>query len=188
MTFEGAHRGPLVVTLIVAGIAVVAPYFGVCSRPNVGLGVNMSGSAPRGLYRVVPEGPARGALVVACLPPVVAAFGRTRGYLGAGACADGGQPVLKRIGAVAGDVIDLTAERVTVSGVTAFTRPIEPEDSLGRSLPRMPFGPYRVADNEVWLFGLSHGRSWDSRYFGPVPLAAVRGVVRPVLTVRDIRP
>jgi len=40
-----------------------------------------------------------------------------------------------------------------------------------------------VLAGEVWLFGRSGAQRWDSRYFGPVPAASVRRVVRPVLTV-----
>ena len=34
---------------------------------------------------------------------------------------------------------------------------------------------------QVWLFGFNDRRSWDSRYFGPVPLANVRGEIKPVV-------
>ncbi len=37
--------------------------------------------------------------------------------------------------------------------------------------------------DDVWLFGLHDARSWDSRYFGPVPVNAVRGAVEPVITL-----
>jgi type IV secretory pathway protease TraF len=40
----------------------------------------------------------------------------------------------------------------------------------------------RVGAGEVWLFGFNDARSWDARYFGPVPAAGVRGVLRPVVT------
>ena len=32
--------------------------------------------------------------------------------------------------------------------------------------------------SEVWLFGFKIARSWDARYFGPVPLSNVRGDAR----------
>jgi len=35
----------------------------------------------------------------------------------------------------------------------------------------------------VWLFGLNDLRSWDSRYFGPIPDRLIRGALQPVLTV-----
>jgi type IV secretory pathway protease TraF len=43
-------------------------------------------------------------------------------------------------------------------------------------------GAYRVGTGEVWLFGFNDTRSWDARYFGPVPLTGIRGVLRPVVT------
>ncbi len=38
------------------------------------------------------------------------------------------------------------------------------------------------AAGQVWLFGFNDRRSWDSRYFGPIPLANVRGEIEPVVT------
>jgi type IV secretory pathway protease TraF len=43
-------------------------------------------------------------------------------------------------------------------------------------------GAYRFGTGEVWLFGFNNARSWDARYFGPVPLANVRGVLRQLVT------
>ena len=169
------QRWPLVVGLM--GIACAAVGL------RLGVGLNVSRSAPRGIYRTVADAPARGELVVACLPPAVGAFGRTRGYLRPGDCPGGAQPVLKRIGAVAGDRVELDGDGVTVSGIRLLARPIEALDSAGRQLPHAALGARLVAPGEVWLFGPSPDRSWDSRYFGPVPATSVRGVVRPVLTV-----
>jgi conjugative transfer signal peptidase TraF len=170
-----ARRWPVVAVLL----SLVASAAG----PSLGFGLNLSRSAPRGLYQTVAAAPARGTLVVACLPPAVAAFGRARGYLGAGDCPGQTQPVLKRVGAVAGDVIALGRDIVTVDGVRVLAQPIEAVDSAARPLPHVRFGSYRVGDGDLWLFGLSSSQSWDSRYFGPVGATAVRGVVRPVLTL-----
>jgi len=155
----------------------------VAAGLRLGVGLNVSRSAPRGIYRTVADPPARGALVVACLPTAVGAFGRARGYLRPGDCPGGAQPVLKRIGAVAGDRVELGQDTVTVSGVRLLTRPLEALDSAGRLLPHAALGAQIAAPGEVWLFGRSPGRSWDSRYFGPVPATSLRGVVRPLLTV-----
>jgi conjugative transfer signal peptidase TraF len=150
---------------------------------HLGLGVNLSASAPRGIYRMVAGAPARGALVVACLPAAVAAFGRARGYLGPGGCPGDAQPVIKRVGAAARDIVELGSESMTVNGVSILAGPVARLDSAGRSLSHTPFGSYRVPADEIWLVGSSPDRSWDSRYFGPVPVAAVRSVVWPVLTI-----
>ena len=169
------RRWPLMVVLI----GVVGAAAGSC----LGVGLNLSRSAPRGLYRAVPGAPARGELVTACLPLELALFGRVRGYLGPGDCPGGTQPVLKTVGAVAGDRVDLDREAVSVNTMPLLRHPVQAVDSSARRLPRVPFGSYPVADDQVWLFGLSDARSWDSRYFGPVPLTAVRQVVRLVIAV-----
>ena len=173
------RRWPPLVMAVMMAIALVSPLAGV--------GLNTSPSVPRGLYRTVPEAPERGALVLVCLPAAIAAFGRGRGYLGPGPCPGGAQPVLKRVGAVAGDVVDLADSAVTVNGVAILARSIAPQDSSARPLPRIARGTYRVVGDALWLFGPSHRNSWDSRYFGPVPLSAVRAVVQPVLTLEDTR-
>ena len=165
---------------LVIGLTSIA---GAAAGLRLGVGLNVSRSAPRGIYRAVADAPGRGALVVACLPPAVGAFGRTRGYLRPGGCPGGAQPVLKRIGAVAGDRVELDGDGVTVSGIRLLARPIEALDSAGRQLPHAALGARLVAAGEVWLFGPSPDRSWDSRYFGPVPATSVRGVIWPVLTV-----
>ena len=38
---------------------------------------------------------------------------------------------------------------------------------------------------EVWLFSSYSAGSFDSRYFGPVVLASVRGIARPVVVIGD---
>jgi len=55
-------------------------------------------------------------------------------------------------------------------------------DNARRPLRHLPWGKYLVGAGQVWLFGFNDHRSWDSRYFGPIPLANVRGEIRPVVT------
>jgi conjugative transfer signal peptidase TraF len=119
------------------------------------------------------------------VPLAIAEFGRARGYLGPGDCPGHTQPVLKHVGAVAGDVIGLDRDGVSINGVRTIAQPIDPIDSAGRPLPHIAFGAHAVPDGLVWLLGLGSSRSWDSRYFGPISMAAVRGVVRPVLTLAE---
>jgi conjugative transfer signal peptidase TraF len=138
-------------------------------------------SAPAGIYLLsaVPAG--RGDLAAVCLPPAVARTGLTRGYLGAGDCAAGAEPVAKVIGAMPGDVVELEPGWVAVNGVKFPNSQTAVRDSAGRPLAHVPSGAYQVRAGEVWLFGFNDTRSWDARYFGPVPLANVRGVLRPLV-------
>jgi type IV secretory pathway protease TraF len=73
---------------------------------------------------------------------------------------------------------------VTVNGRPVLdTAPLD-KDSAGR--PLVPFAPgtYRVKWREVWLLAAYDPRSFDSRYFGPVPEASVLALARPVWVVR----
>ena len=149
----------------------------------LGLHVNLSASAPLGLYRTVVGRPTRGVWVVACVSPQSAAFARSRGYLGPGPCAGGVQPVLKPVVAVAGDVVEIEPEAVTVNGQPLPGSSTAGSDSLGRELPHVAWGRYVVGADELWLVSTRVPNSWDSRYLGPISTAQAWSVARPVWTV-----
>ena len=149
-----------------------------------GLRINTTRSMPRGLYHSVGETVTRGAWVSVCLPAEIARFGVGRGYLGAGTCADGTEPVLKVVAAVAGDVVQVTGDGVVVNGeLLAHSRPLE-RDRGGRLLVAYSAGARSLASGELWLHSPFEDRSWDSRYFGPIPTGCVADVVAPLVTIR----
>jgi conjugative transfer signal peptidase TraF len=149
-------------------------------------------SAPSGIYRVegLPSGQPlrdlrRDALVEVCLPIAIAQRGLERGYLQPGSCPGGAEPVAKRVGALSGDIVILSAGDVVVNGnYLSSQSKIWSIDSRGRALDHVKWGSRRVLPNTVWLFGFNNPRSWDSRYFGPVLQSDVRGVLTPVVTWR----
>lgn len=167
------------------GLAIAAASAGILNATAriFDLRISLTDSAaPAGVYRLIGAPIRRGALVAACLPVGIARTGLTRGYLRAGDCPSGAEPVAKVIGALPGDLIELRPERVAVNGESFSNSHTAVRDSSGRPLPHAPWGTTRVAVGQVWLFGFNDSRSWDARYFGPVPLANVRGVLRPVVT------
>lgn len=158
--------------------------------------LNTSASLPRGLYFEVPRGwlgrpPARGDLVLACAPAAGGELARRRGYLGEGPCsagAAGGAAALgKVVLAVAGDEVVFDGAGIAVNGRAVAASRAVPYDTAGRPLAHVPFGRYRIAPGEVWLFAPCHPRSYDSRYFGSVEMAAVRGWLVPVIVANDDR-
>jgi conjugative transfer signal peptidase TraF len=150
----------------------------------VGLRISLTDSAaPAGIYRIVSGIPAyREELVGACLPASIEEEGLARGYLSKGDCPGGAEPVAKLIGALPGDVLEVQPGWVSVDGQRFDDSTVAPRDSTGRPLPHVPWGRRQVAPGEVWLFGFHNARSWDARYFGPVPLSRVQGVLKPILT------
>src|SRR2546422_2428892 len=85
-----------------------------------GLRVNLSGSMPIGLYRVSNGPPAKGAMVLACLPASVAMFARSRGYVPSGRCPGATAPIGKVVLAMAGDSV-----QVTGAGLIVNRRPVQ---------------------------------------------------------------
>jgi conjugative transfer signal peptidase TraF len=123
----------------------------------------------------------RGSIIVVCPPENdVARQGARRGYLGPGNCPGGSEPLVKPVAAVAGDLVEVSPAGVSVNGFRVPSSAPLWRDSAGRSLAPL-VGVHLIRPGELWLLSGRDARSFDSRYFGPVPLANVRGVARPVL-------
>ena len=163
---------------------VIAVVFLVALGRVLGLRISLTDSAaPAGIYRLVSGiPPYRGQLVGACLPASIAQEGLARGYLRKGDCPGGIEPVAKIVEALPGDVLEVLPGSVSVDGKTFPDSAVAAHDSIGRPLPHVPWGKRQVAPGEVWLFGFHNVRSWDARYFGPVPISEVRAALKPVLT------
>jgi conjugative transfer signal peptidase TraF len=138
-------------------------------------------AAPAGVYRMIDSPPARGLLVESCLPVAIARQGLARGYLQKGDCPAGAEPVAKVVGAIGGDAVDVEPGWVAVNGVKFSNSQMAARDSASRPLAHVSMGARRVGESEIWLFGFNNARSWDARYFGPVPSANLRGVLKPVV-------
>jgi conjugative transfer signal peptidase TraF len=152
-----------------------------------GFRVNTTDSMPRGLWRVteLAASLSRGQIVTVC-PPLVGAYrlGTQRGYVEAGSCPDGYAPIIKPVAATEGDLVTVSRAGVTVNGRPLLgTAPLD-TDSAGRPLMPLAPGRYQVRRGDVWLLATYDPRSFDSRYFGPVPESSVLALARPVWVVR----
>jgi conjugative transfer signal peptidase TraF len=168
------HRWPLAVVALSMGIVFVAAAFD--------LRVNTTRSMPLGLYREVPLRLERGAWVIFCLPEEPARLGRERAYLRGGACSNGSQELVKEIAAIPGDHITLSLAGMVVNGRTIPGTAIQAVDHRGRMLFHAALGHRCVHPGELWVLGIDPHVSWDSRYFGPVPIDQVRAAAIPILT------
>ncbi len=150
---------------------------------TAGWRINATPSLPVGLWRVDAAGAVTPGVVVELCPPDSEPFrlARERGYVPAGACPGGYQPLFKPIVAQAGDEVELTAEGVRVNGLLLVnSRPLA-ADGTGRSMPVLLPGRYRVETGTVWVVSSHHPASFDSRYFGALPLESIQGTARPIL-------
>lgn len=101
-----------------------------------------------------------------------------------GTCPDGYAALLKPVVAWPGDVVTASPAGVIVNGTPVPNSSPLTRDSLGRELHPYPYGTYEVAQGQIWIVSSYSSRSFDSRYFGPVPLRTVREWVRPFITER----
>lgn len=176
----GTTGGSLIRTVLVIAAALTM----VWGSSAVPVRINWTGSAPAGLYETFRQAPVAAAdLVVVCLQGTLAARGRASGYLTAGGCPNGTGPILKQVFAIAGDEVELRGDAFVVNGHVIDRSQRLDEDSLGRPLELFPLGRSVVREGEVWVLGVNRERSWDSRYFGPIPVSSIVGVARPILTL-----
>lgn len=143
---------------------------------EAGLRINITDSAPKGLWSTQEAREIkRGMLVSACPPESQAlAIMKAKNLMPHGDCPSEVRPLLKAVGAVSGDTVTVNRNSVSVNG-----EPVPNSSVIGR--PTLKEGVYRVAPGEVWLFSTYVPNSFDSRYFGPVNIGLIRGEAFPVL-------
>jgi|ThiBiot_500_biof_2_1041547.scaffolds.fasta_scaffold01324_2 conjugative transfer signal peptidase TraF len=165
------------------GIAVLSLVaFGEAAQLS-GLHINHTKSAPIGIWIERPAGSLKhGSMVSVCPPAVPVVRDLTeQGRLSPGDCFDTGvMPLLKPVAAIVGDVVRIrSGEPVSINGE-------EVRNSFPASgLKPWPDGDYKVAPGQIWVFSSYSDRSFDSRYFGPVSLSAIRAEVTPLLVFDD---
>ena len=129
---------------------------------GAGLRINPTPSLPKGIYRISPGTPGKGDLVSFCLDGEYAALAKERGYLQAGSCPSGLRPLLKRVAGLPGDIVNPGAMHIRAL------------DSQGRAMPSALSAGIIPPGTALVL--TDHEGSFDSRYFGLVPLDALQRV------------
>ena len=177
------HRR-LVMVCGTIGILIVAT---LTNANLAGLRFNSTAAVTREFWQVVEhDAPLRRGEVVAICPPNTKSVrqGAERGYIPAGNCPDGYEPLVKPVAATAGDIVAVSPAGISVNGQSLPDTAQLAQDSAGRPLRAFPAGVYHVAAGEVWLVAKQDTRSFDSRYFGSVPIINARGGAHPVWAVR----
>ncbi len=100
---------------------------------------------------------------------------------------NGPDPLVKRVIGLAGDTVAIRDGRLLVDGHRVHEPYADP-----RRIDGVYFGPVRVPAGQVFVLGDDRRNSEDSRDFGAVPVASLRGtvlaVVWPVGAARDVTP
>jgi conjugative transfer signal peptidase TraF len=163
----------------ITAAAALTGSFLVCGF--TGVRFNSSPSLPLGMYVTTADEHAN--LVEFCPAEPFASLSIARAYRDTGTCRDGAAPLLKPVVASAGDAVELSARGISVNGLLLpNTAPLS-KDTKGQPLRAWPFGRYFVVPGTVWVASSYHPRSFDSRYFGPISITAIRDRLKPFLTL-----
>lgn len=148
----------------------------------LGVRLNATPSVATGLYVVTSDQDAP--FVEFCPPEPFGTESVQRGYRRSKplTCADGGEALLKPVVAHAGDVVGVSVEGLRVNGQAVANTAARSHDTFGRPLRPWPAGSYTVQYGTIWVASSYSSRSYDSRYFGPVNLTAVRHHLKPLVT------
>jgi conjugative transfer signal peptidase TraF len=179
MPFPLAH-----VTRLAAAAALVLMTMGFACFA-AGLRVNVTRSIPMGLYHVTDARVEKGEYVIFC-PPESALFdeARSRGYIGAGFCPGGYGYMMKRVRAVAGDRVTWGEEGIVVNGEVLPASAPQEADKAGRLMWlmwRQELADHVLGEFELLLISDVSWSSFDGRYFGPVDVGQVKGVIKPLI-------
>jgi conjugative transfer signal peptidase TraF len=128
------------------------------ARPRPLLLWNVSASAPEGLYFVGGKGAlVRGDMAVARMPQGLRLFAARRGYLPQNV------PLVKRVAAVADDVVCASGASIRVNGKLVATR--LRVDARERDMPWWS-GCVHLVDGDYFFVMSDSPASFDGRYFG----------------------
>ena len=127
-----------------------------------GFRFNATPSLPVGVYKISPGTPQKGDLVAFCLGGKAARLAAEREYLHFGSCSNGLRPLLKRLAGMPGEQMDFDS--------LIF----QAMDSEARAMPlALHTG---IIPDGMGLVLSEHPGSFDSRYFGFVPLEKLQRV------------
>jgi conjugative transfer signal peptidase TraF len=145
-----------------------------------GIRVNFTPSLPLGFY--ITSRSSNAELVEFCPQGSAASISLSRQYRTAGACPDGGAPLLKPAVAFPGDKVEVSANGIRVNGRLLANSAGRFRDHLQRPLDPWPYGTYKVEPGTVWVVSSFNSYSFDSRYYGAIPASAIRHHLRPLWT------
>jgi conjugative transfer signal peptidase TraF len=167
-----------VAPFIMMGVAALVVILAVTVWKRFGptILINETPSEPLGFYRLTrhPESHyRRGMYVVFPVPPELRELVYGRHWL------RDGIPLLKEVMGLHGDRVCIYADRFEIN--RQVVGPIFAVDREGHPLPQQR-GCFEVQPGYFFAASQHFERSFDGRYFGPLPLAIVTGEARPLWT------
>jgi conjugative transfer signal peptidase TraF len=170
-------RRVTILSMLTGTALVAAP---VWSRPDIRFIWNASASVPVGLYRIVPATRIEVTDLAVVMPPdELADLLDQRGYL------PRGLPLIKRVLVLSGSTVCRRGS--VIIAYDAIYGHALARDTRGRPLPDWQ-GCRTLHEGEAFFMNWDSPDSFDSRYFGPLPVSTVVGRAIPVWTTDDTDP
>lgn len=144
------------------------------------LRVNLTPSEPMGIWRILPlsRDLRVGDIVFICPPDTpIMREARSRGYLRHGLCKGGFAPLIKTVVALPGQTATIGSDVRIDDGPLAHSTVLR-ADAKGRLLPLS--SNLKVPSGSVFVHSAYAG-SFDSRYFGPLPVLNILGIAQAIL-------
>lgn len=147
-----------------------------------GYRINLTPSFPIGVWRKVHNfDPNRDLGKLVLISPVESqAFdlAKDRQYLQFGFSETSLQPLLKQVLGLPEDSVTVSENGVWIEGDYVLNSVPLKQDSKGRELTWA--ASQIIKDGWVWVMSTYSPKSFDSRYFGPLPMANIQAVMEPV--------
>lgn len=169
---------------VIFWILALIIFFIFFGAKKLGFKVNLTHSAPVGIWQVTPLSNIEKGMLIEVCPPAqaIVAVMVNKGYLPSGSCKPyNATTILKPIAAIPGDLITIEpGQLIKINGHPVFNSYAKP------GIPSWPAGQYIVQEGQVWVFSSYNNGSFDSRYFGPIEIKTIIGQAAPILIYGDI--
>lgn len=166
-------RAVKVLLLFYLLVIVILIGLGLC-----GFRINVTKSYPIGVWKLVQGQTKKGQIVFFC--PENNEYFKSlieTNHFQKGSCSGGYRPLIKQVAGVPGDKIETDGNIVKINGKTMKNSRILEHDINQWKIPRIAFSGY-IPDGYVWLMSDYSELSFDSRYFGLIPVNNIKGPIK----------
>ncbi|MBU1386942.1 MAG: conjugative transfer signal peptidase TraF [Proteobacteria bacterium] len=153
-----------------------------CIFYQTGFRINLTSSLPLGIWKIDKSFARieKGDYVWFTPTKKIADFALKRGYLEKNTnCENNAIPLLKIVYGLPGDKYSFHQNAIRINNVPVKNLKRRETDSKDRPMPKISNGIIR--ENQLFVLTM-HSHSYDSRYYGTIPIENVIGTAKPILT------
>jgi conjugative transfer signal peptidase TraF len=153
-----------------------------CLLYQAGIRINLTASLPVGIWKIDKSfiKIEKGDYVWFTPTKKIADFALKRGYLEKNTqCKNNAIPLLKIVYGLPGDSYSFHHNGIKINNIPIEKTKRRQTDSQGRVMPQIPNGI--VQEKQFFVLTLN-SHSFDSRYFGSIPVQNIEGTAKPIFT------